>query len=163
MLIGHSKPQASKPGLTPRALSNVRLKKFCHSRRLNYEVRVSSTLLSRETSGDAYRKGNPPVPLRSCWRQRPSGQNKRSLTAMAGTGSIHYKFKSARSFETVFFEGHEISPSELKALICEKQVWPQFLMLAVLTASPRNQIGRSLKSDTRVHRFLFHSSHYPMS
>ena len=41
---------------------------------------------------------------------------------MAGTGSIHYKFKSARSFETVFFEGHEISPSELKALICEKQV-----------------------------------------
>ena len=43
---------------------------------------------------------------------------------MAGTGSIHYKFKSARSFETVFFEGHEISPSELKALICEKQVWP---------------------------------------
>lgn len=40
---------------------------------------------------------------------------------MAGTGSIHYKFKSARSFETVFFEGHEISPSELKALICDKQ------------------------------------------
>ena len=43
---------------------------------------------------------------------------------MAGTGSIHYKFKSARSFETVFFEGHEISPGELRMLICEKKVCP---------------------------------------
>lgn len=61
---------------------------------------------------------------------------------MAGTGSIHYKFKSARSFETVFFEGHEISPSELKSLICEKKV----RYLASLSPALVNRLCRSFGS-----------------
>ncbi len=36
--------------------------------------------------------------------------------------AVHYKLKSSRKFESVFFEGHEITGRELKAEIAAKQV-----------------------------------------
>ena len=42
--------------------------------------------------------------------------------------AVHYKLKSSRKFESVFFEGHEITGRELKAEIAAKQV--PFLCLA---------------------------------
>ena len=37
------------------------------------------------------------------------------------SGSIHYKFKSAKTFDTLTFDGSFLAVSELKRLIVEKK------------------------------------------
>lgn len=44
------------------------------------------------------------------------------LSAMAGQGQVHFKFKSTKAFDSVSFSGHYLSVGELKALISEKKV-----------------------------------------
>ena len=45
-----------------------------------------------------------------------------ALVPFLGAMAVHYKLKSSRKFESVFFEGHEITGRELKAEIAAKQV-----------------------------------------